>query len=102
MFSTELNSKETSTYEITSRRRRLQILIFYIFLVYFQRQVCFSWIAQPFRRNCIAKEELHGIDLDDIGNVEDLPGIVFTHEECGNLKVFVDGGELARNINTDR
>ena len=21
------------------------------------------------------------------------------HEECGNLKVFVDGGELTRNIN---
>ena len=26
-------------------------------------------------------------------------GGVFIHEECGNLKVFVDGGELTRNIN---
>ena len=26
-------------------------------------------------------------------------GRVFIHEECGNLKVFVDGGELTRNIN---
>ena len=25
--------------------------------------------------------------------------IVFIHEECGNLKVFVDGRELPRNIN---
>ena len=25
--------------------------------------------------------------------------IVFSHEECGNLKVFVDGGELTGNIN---
>ena len=24
---------------------------------------------------------------------------MFVHEECGNLKVFVDGGELTRNIN---
>ena len=40
--------------------------------------------------------------LDDIWNLVDLPGIVFIHEECGNLKVFVDGGELPRNINTER
>ena len=25
--------------------------------------------------------------------------IVIIHEECGNLEVFVDSGELARNIN---
>ena len=48
------------------------------------------------------KEELDGIDKDNIGNLEDLPGIVLIHEECGNLKVFVEGGERARNINTDR
>ena len=44
-------------------------------------------------------EELDGIDIDDIGNLEDLLRIVFIHEECGNLKVFVGGGELTRNIN---
>ena len=48
------------------------------------------------------KEEVDGINIDGIGNLEDLPGIVFIHGECGNLKVFVDGGELSRNINTDR
>ena len=47
----------------------------------------------------IVKEELEGIDVDDIGNLEDLLKIVFIHEECGNLKVFVDGGELTGNIN---
>ena len=26
-------------------------------------------------------------------------GMLFIKEECGNLKVFVDGGELIRNIN---
>ena len=47
----------------------------------------------------IVKEELDGIDIDDIGNLEDLLRIVFIHEECGNLKVLVDGGELTGNIN---
>ena len=46
----------------------------------------------------IVREELHGI-IDDIGHLKDLLRIVFIHEECGNLKVFVDGGGLARNIN---
>ena len=47
----------------------------------------------------IVKEKLDGIDIDDIGNLEDLLRIMFIHEECGNLKVFVDGGEVTRNIN---
>ena len=46
------------------------------------------------------EEELHVIDdIDDVGNLEDLLRIVIIHEKCGNLKVFVDGGELTRNIN---
>ena len=45
------------------------------------------------------KEELDGTGVDDIGNLEDLLRIVFIYEECGNLKVFVDGGKLTRNIN---
>ena len=47
----------------------------------------------------IAKEELDGIDMDDIENSEDFLRILFIHEECGNLKVLVDGGELTGNIN---
>ena len=47
----------------------------------------------------MVKEELDGIDIDDIGNLENLPRIVFIHEERGNLKGFVDAGELSRNIN---
>ena len=35
----------------------------------------------------IAKEKLDGIDIDDIGNLEDLLRLVFIRE-CGNLKVF--------------
>ena len=37
--------------------------------------------------------------LDDIENLEDLLRIVLIHEEWGNLKVFIDGGQLTRNIN---
>ena len=47
----------------------------------------------------IVKEEIDGIDIDDIENLEDLLRIVLIHEEWGNLKVFIDGGELTRNIN---
>ena len=50
----------------------------------------------------IVKEEVDGIDTDDIGNLEDLLRMVFIHEEFGNLKVFVDGGELTGNINTQK
>ena len=32
-------------------------------------------------------EELDYIDIDNIGNVEDSPGLVFIDEECGNLIV---------------
>ena len=45
------------------------------------------------------KEKLNGIDIDGIGNLEDLLRIVLIHEECGNLQVIVDGGELTGNVN---
>ena len=47
----------------------------------------------------VVKEEIHGTDIDDFGNLEDLLRIVVIHEKFGNLKVFVDGGELTKNIN---
>ena len=34
------------------------------------------------------------LNIDDIGNFQDSPRLVFTDEECGNLKVVNDGGEL--------
>ena len=46
----------------------------------------------------IFEEELDGIDLDDIGNLEDLLSVVLIDEACGNLKVVIDVGELIRNI----
>ena len=43
-------------------------------------------------------EELDCIDIDDIVNLEDSPRFVFINEECGNLIVVNDGGELTENI----
>ena len=37
-------------------------------------------------------------DIVDIGNLVDLLRTVIIHEECGNLKVFVDSEEFTRNI----
>ena len=42
---------------------------------------------------------LDDIDIDDIGNLQDSPGLVFIDEGCENLIVVNDGGELPRNIN---
>ena len=47
----------------------------------------------------ISDEELNRLDIDGIKNLESLPGFVFINEECGNLKVFNDDGELTRDIN---
>ena len=38
------------------------------------------------------EEKQDGIDIDGIGNLMDLPKLMFIDEECGNLKVVVDNG----------
>ena len=42
------------------------------------------------------------IQLDVIGNLMDLPKLMFIDEECGNLKVVVDNGQFTRNNNRKR
>ena len=73
------------------------ILLFLSF--YFQGSYLLIEEDNPPEKIAIDKEELDGIDIDSIGNLEDLLIIGFIHEECVNLKVFVDWGELTRNIN---
>ena len=41
-------------------------------------------------------KKLDCINIDDIGNLEDSPRLVFINEECGNLIVFNGGGELTK------
>ena len=48
----------------------------------------------PIEKVAIVEEE-----LDGIGNLKDLSRLVFIDKECGNHKVFVDGGDHTRNIN---
>ena len=38
----------------------------------------------------IVKEELDGIDIDDIGNLDDLLRIVFIRKECGKYSLTVE------------
>ena len=47
----------------------------------------------------IVEEELDGIDINENGNLEDSPRLVLFDEECGNLIVVNNGGDLTRNIN---
>ena len=42
---------------------------------------------------------LTDIDMNDIGNLEDLLILVFIDEKCGNFKVVIHGGEFTRSIN---
>ena len=55
--------------------------------------------TKPSEEVVIVEEELNLVDIDDLGNLENLPRFVFIDEECGNLKVVNDGGELTKNIN---
>ena len=51
----------------------------------------------PSDKVVLVEEELDGTDIDDIGNLGDLPGLMLIDEECGNFKVVVDDGELHNN-----
>ena len=42
----------------------------------------------------MVEEELHGIDSDVIGNLEDLLRLVLINQECWNPKVVADGAHL--------
>ena len=70
-----------------------------IFLVLFQKNSRFHWRRQLLGKDVIAEEVLDGIDIDDIGNLEDSPRLALIHEECENLIVVNDVWELTRNIN---
>ena len=75
-------------------------MIFFIFVVLFSKNIKVEVEGDsPSNKNVVVKEELDRIDIDYTGNIENLPRIVFIYEECGNLKVFFDSGELTRIIN---
>ena len=77
----------------------------YWFLVsqfYFQRKSRYSCRKRPFRKKCRERTRWYWYRWHwklTRRSLEDLLRIVFIHEESGNLKVFVGGGEFIRNIN---
>ena len=52
--------------------------------------------GKPSDKVVMVEEEL---DIDGIGNLVDLQRQMIIDEDCGNLKVVADSGELTRNDN---
>ena len=64
---------------------------------------CSFMFKVPVKNVVIDKEELHGIEIDDILNLlENLSRTVFIDLEYWNVKVVVHVGELTRNITIKR
>ena len=63
-----------------------------MFKFYFWKKSRFHWRKNPSKKVVTVEEELDGINIDDIGNLMDFPRLMFIDEECGNIKVVVDGG----------
>ena len=53
----------------------------------------------PAEKLVIDEKELHGIHIDGILSLKNLPRPMFIDQECSNMQVIIDRGELARNIN---
>ena len=71
---------------------RLQILTCFTFLVLFsKKKLLLHRRRKPSEKVVVVEEELRGIDIDDIGNLEDSPRLLFINEERGNPVVANDG-----------
>ena len=74
--------------------------MFYFFsLVFKKKNHSFIQEGNLSKKVVIVEEELDDIDINENGNLEDSPRLVLFDEECGNLIVVNNGGELTRNIN---
>ena len=62
------------------------------FKFYFWRKSRFYWRGKPSNKVNTAEEEQDRINITGTGNLMDLPKLMFIDEECGNLKVVIDGG----------
>ena len=58
----------------------------------FWRKLRFHWRRSPSNKVVTVEEELDGIDIVGIGNLMHLSRPMFIDEECGNIKVVLDGG----------
>ena len=62
------------------------------FKFYFWWKSRFYGRGKPSNKVNAVEEEQDGIDIDGIRNLMDLPKLMFIDEECGDLKIVVDGG----------
>ena len=62
------------------------------FKFYFWRRSRCYWRGKSSNKVNTVEEEQDGINITGIGNLMDLPKLMFIDEECGNLKVVIDGG----------
>ena len=53
----------------------------------------------PSEKVVTVEEELNRVDINDIGDLQDLPRLVFIDKECENLKAVNNDGEITRDIN---
>ena len=74
---------------------RLQILTCFTFLVLFSKKLLLHRRRKPSEKVVIVEEELRGIDIDDIGNLEDSPRLLFINEERGN-PIVANGGVFTK------
>ena len=100
-FSTELKKQIGIWYEIKCRKLLSQI-IRRSSSIFKENHVFIEEEDNPSDKGVMVEEELAGIDIDGIGNLVDLPKLMFIDEECGNLKVVVDGEGLTRNNNSKK
>ena len=81
-------AKEANTYTTKSRILPLQLLsLLYFSSFIFNENEVINKEKDLSQKAVIVEEDLEDIDIDDIGNLEDLPRLVFINEDCENPKV---------------
>ena len=55
-------------------------------------------LSTVYRNGRPLEEELDGIDIDGIVSLKDAPRLELIDEECKNLRIVNDGGEITGNI----
>ena len=85
-------------YEVKYRKLLSQVIRGSSFI--FEKKSRFYWRGKPSNKVNAVHEEQDGIDVT--GNLMDWPKLMFINEECGNLKLVVDGGLFTRNNNRKR
>ena len=88
------SANETNIYEKIEETTFADIALFYFSSFIFKKNRGIIQEGNPSEKVAIIEEELGGIDLDDIGNLKDSPTLVLIDEECENLIVVNDRGEL--------